>query len=155
MSQTITISGPPAMRFSGPPADRMTGRAQARAARAAAKKQGNYTQKKPAQISAATVERANQFLDGEADIDQAIHQGIINSGMAAHFRALMKADPTNTRAYLQSLGLSRASAPAAPPQQVAAAASEDYPTSGLSNAERTRITAAREGRASAVVHGGL
>jgi hypothetical protein len=153
MSQTITISGPPAVRFSGPPADRMTGRAQARAARAAAraKPPGNYTPKKP-QISAATVERANQFLDGEADIDQAIHQGIINSGMASHFRALMKADPTNTRAYLQSLGLRRAGEPQ--PQQVAAA-SDDYPTSGLSSVERGRIAAAREGRASAVVHGGL
>lgn len=117
----------------------------------APKPKGNYTPK--AKVSASTAARVNQFLEGEDMVDQAIHQGIISAGLSAHFRALMKSDPTNTRAYLQGLGLS---APAAQSQPVAvAAASDEYPTSGLSAAERGRIAAAREGRQSVVVHGGL
>jgi hypothetical protein len=132
----------------------MAGRAQARAARAsAAKPKGNLTPKK--QISAATVNRVTQFLDGEVVIDQAIHQGIISANMAGHFRALMKADPADTRAYLQRLGLHQASVPASPPVQIAASESDAYPAGALSAAERERIADAREGRQSPIVHGGL
>lgn len=164
MSRTITITSEPVVRFSGPPADRMAGRAQARAARAAAKPQGNYTPKqKPGQISAATVNKVNSFLSGEDAIDQAIHQGVIGANMAAHFRALWLADPDDTRKYLEKLGLyphPLASGPAGnpevnPPEQIATASAEEYPTAALSHAERDRIAAAREGRTGRIISGGL
>lgn len=145
---TIVASGRPEWQAAGPPAVRMSGRAQARAARAAKAKGGNFTPKKPG-VSAATVARANAFLSREAVLDDAINQGVISAGLRGHFAQLMEADPEGTRAYLEKVGLSRS----AETQQAAA---EDYPTSGLSDAERRRITAARGGQSSMrVVNGGL
>ena|ERR1700686_1970145 len=161
MSRTIIIASKPVARFSGPPADRMAGRAQARAAKAAAKPQGNYTPKQ--KVSTATEARVSSFLSGEDTIDQAIHQGVIGANMAAHFRALWLADPDDTRKYLEKLGLypyPLASGPAGnpevnPPEQIAMTSAEEYPTGALSHAERGRIAAAREGRTQRVIHGGL
>jgi hypothetical protein len=158
MSRTITSE--PVARFSAPPADRMAGRQQARAARAA-KPQGNYTPKQ--KISAATENRVNSFLSGEQAIDQAIHQGVIGANMASHYRILWQADPDDTRRYLEKLGLypePLASGPAGnpdpnPEQIVQASASDEYDSSALSKAERGRIAAAREGRTSRIVNGGL
>jgi hypothetical protein len=116
-------------RFSGPPAGRMKGRS----ARAA----GNLKPAKPkTSAEAATVARANAFLDREALLDQAIHAGVIGSGMRAHYAACFDADPDGTRAYLQGIGLpaSQASAP------------EAYADANLSFQERNRIAAAREGK---------
>jgi hypothetical protein len=146
--------------YAGPPADRMAGRQQARAARAQA--QGNYTPKK--KISAATEARANAFLAGEAAIDQAIYQGVIGANMASHYKALWLADPAETHKFLVSLGLIQDSDwkdepyggnPDPTPGKIAAAAAEEYSTGGLSDAERGRIAAAREGRTSRVINGGL
>jgi hypothetical protein len=143
---TIVASGRPEWQAAGPPAVRMAGRAQARAARM---KGGNFTPKKKEGISAATVARANAFLSREAVLDDAINQGVISAGMRSHFARLMEADPEGTRAYLEKVGLSRS----AGTQQAAA---DDYPTSGLSDAERRRITAARGGQPSMrIVNGGL
>ncbi len=160
MSRTVIITSEPVARFSGPPADRMAGRAQRRAARAAAKQQGNYTPKQ--KISTATEARVSSFLSGEDAIDQAIHQGVIGANMAAHYRALWLADPDETREYLEKLGLypyPLASGPAGNPEVNApekiAATSEAYPEGALSNAERGRIAAAREGRTSRIINGGL
>lgn len=142
---TIVASGRPEWQAAGPPAVRMAGRAQARAAA----KGGNFTPKKKEGVSAATAARANAFLSREAVLDDAINQGVISAGLRSHFARLMEADPEGTRAYLEKVGLSRS----AGTQQ---AASEDYPTSGLSDAERRRITAARGGQSSMrVVNGGL
>jgi hypothetical protein len=162
MSRTITTSEPVA-RFSAPPADRMAGRQQARAARAAVKPQGNYTPKQ--KISAATENRVNSFLSGEQMIDQAIHQGVIGANMASHYRALWLADPAETHKYLVSLGLIQDSdwkdepyggnPDPTPGKIVQASASDEYDASALSKAERDRIAAAREGRTSRVISGGL
>jgi hypothetical protein len=119
--------------FAGPPADRMAGRAQARAARA----------NLGSNISATL--REGERGGREALLDQAVHAGVISSGLRAHYAACYDADPEGTRAYLSSLGL-RPSAPAA---------SEEYPTAGLSRSELNRIEAAREGRTSRIVNGGL
>lgn len=143
--------------FSGPPAERMAGRQQARAARAQAK--GNYTPK----ISAATEARANAFLQGEATIDKAIWQGVIGANMASHYKALWLADPAETHKFLVSLGLVQdgdwkaepyGGNPDATPGKIAAAA-EEYNPAGLSKAELGRIAAAREGRTSRIISGGL
>jgi hypothetical protein len=142
--------------FSAPPAERMAGRQQARAARAQAK---GYTPK----ISAATEARANAFLQGEATIDKAIWQGVIGANMASHYKALWLADPAETHKFLVSLGLvgdgdwkaePYGGNPDPTPGKIASAA-EEYSTAGLSKAELGRIAAAREGRASRIVSGGL
>jgi hypothetical protein len=160
MSHTITTAKHK-IEVGGPLGDRLAGRAQARAA--AAKPKGNYTQKAKPKVSAATITRANNFLEGERVIDQAIHQGVIGANMSAHFRILWQADPDDTRKYLEKLGLypwPLASGPAGnpevnPPEQIAAAQAEEYPTAALSQGERERISAAREGRTSRVISGGL
>lgn len=144
---TIVASGRPSWQAAGPPAVRMAGRAQARAAAKA--KGGSFTPPKKPAVSAATVARANAFLGREAVLDDAINQGVISANLRSHFSRLMEADPEGTRAYLEKVGLSRS----AETQQTAA---DDYPTSGLSDAERRRITAARGGQSSMrVVNGGL
>lgn len=90
---------------------------------------------KPA-VSAATVAKANSFLDREALLDQAIHTGVIGTHMRAHYAACYDADPEGTRSFLGSVGYSRATA---------VSASDDYNDSALSPQERNRIAAAREG----------
>jgi hypothetical protein len=136
------ISGTPAARFAGPPADRMAGRQQARAARAARAQGGNFTPK--------------QKPSGPSDdqvLDQAIHQGVINAGMRGHYQTLLQSDPAGTRAFLAKLGLSDIGASY---QQAAAASNdEEYLPGALTKAEQDRVTAAREGRTSVFVNGGL
>jgi hypothetical protein len=146
MSRTITTE--PVARFSGPPAERMVGRAQARAARAAAKPQGNYAPGS-AGVKAAVEARANAFLRREELLDNAIHQGIISTSLRAHFAALWDADPDGTRAHLESIGLAKTL------QASAATAPDAYDESALSAAERGRIAAAREGRGPRIINGGL
>ncbi len=129
-------------QFAGPPADRMAGRQQARAARA----QGNYTPRQ--KVSAATTARANSFLDRETLLDAAVHQGVIGGALRGHFAECYDKDPSGTRSYLQSLGLSGGTS--------AAAASQGYVETHLSPGERERVAAAREGRRSGrIVNGGL
>jgi hypothetical protein len=139
--------------YAGPPAERMAGRQQARA-----QVQG-YTPK----ISAATEARANAFLAGETAIDNAIYSGVIGANMASHYRALWAADPAETHKFLVSLGLvgdgdwkaePYGGNPDATPGKIASAA-EEYNPAGLSKAELGRIAAAREGRTSRVINGGL
>ena len=151
MSRTTIITSEPAARFSGPPADRMAGRPSRVAQAAAPRPQGNYRPKQPAQrVSAATEARANSFLDREAALDNAMHQGIISGSLRAHFATLWDADPEGTRAHLESIGLAKTG------QQPVAASSDAYNDSALSDVERRRITAAREGRqATRVISGGL
>jgi hypothetical protein len=151
MSRTIILTSEPVARFSGPPADRMAGRPR----KAAAQRAGNYTPKAKAAaptVSAATEARANSFLDREALLDAAMHQGVIGGGLRAHYAECYDNDPVGTRSYLQSLGLRGGGTHSAS----AAAASDQYDESALSNAERGRIAAAREGRRpSQIVNGGL
>lgn len=136
-------------QYSGPPADRMAGRGAARAARAAAAKpKGNYTPK-------ATTSRVDVSLSGERVLDQAILQGVIGSNMRSHYQTLWQADPTGTKEYLEKLGLYPDDTLEANAPEKIAASSEEYPTSALSRAELRRIAAAREGRPSRIVHGGL
>jgi hypothetical protein len=101
----------------------------------------------PAGISASTAERANRFLEREDLLDQAIHGGVINAGMRAHYQRAFDADPGGTRAFLASIGL-RAEA--------ASAASEpDEYLNTLTDNEQRRIAAARDGRpTSRFVNGG-
>lgn len=147
--------------FAGPPADRMAGRQQARAAKAQRGLHARASDQRPT-ISAATESRVNNFLSGEDAIDQAIHQGVIGANMAAHYRALWQADPVETREYLEKLGLypnplasgGEGNPEVNAPEKIAAS-QEEYPTAGLSRAERGRISAAREGRTGRVIHGGL
>ncbi len=129
MSRTIT--GKPAARFSGPPTDRVKGRPSS--ARAA----GNLKSAKPA-VSAATVARANSFLDREALLDHAINAGVIGTNMRAHYGTCFDADPEGTRAYLRGMGMSARAASSAAP--------EAYADAHLSPQERNRIAAAREGK---------
>jgi hypothetical protein len=155
MSRTTIITAEPAARFSGPPADRMAGRPSRMAQAKAAAGTGNYKPKeKPAsaQVSAATVARASSFLDREALLDAAMHQGVIGGGLRAHYGECYDADPEGTRSYLQGLGLRDGGV-----QPASSAASSDaYDESALSRSERRRITAAREGRQSTqVISGGL
>jgi hypothetical protein len=130
MSRLIT--GDPVRRYAGPPADRMAGRpSQLRAAKAAAAAAGGE--------------------DGEALIARAVHCGVIGANLAAHYAELYSADPEGTRSYLHALGLRPAHGTA--PRQTAA--TDAYPTAGLSRAERERIAAAQEGRTPRYVNGGL
>jgi hypothetical protein len=142
MSRTVTITAEPVARFSGPPADRMAGRATARAARAAAAKpQGNYRPK-------------DHSTTREQLLDEAVHAGVIDHGMRAHYAACYDADPSGTRSYLNALGLARMHSQSTPPP--AQAEPDAYSQTGLSTAERGRISAAREGRGPArIVNGGL
>jgi hypothetical protein len=157
MSRTIVITSEPVARFSGPPADRMAGRSAARAARVQA--QGNYVPGGPAgkaaaeaKAKAAAEARANSFLSRESLLDEAMHQGVIGGGLRAHYGECYDADPEGTRAYLRGLGLRDGGTAAAS----AAVPSDGYDESRLSPAERTRITAAREGRQpSRIINGGL
>jgi hypothetical protein len=141
MIRVIATAGGAAQVFSGPPSDRISGRPSR--VQASARAQGNYSLKDPATISAATTARANQFLEREALLDQAIHAGLINAGMRGHYAQCFDADPTGTRTYLAQLGHSQAPVPAA---QGAAASGDDYPEGMLTNVERSRVAAAREGR---------
>lgn len=130
------IRGRPAARFAGPPADRMAGRPSRNAYKAKA------TAAKPA-VSAATVARANSFMEREDLLDQAIYDGRINAGMRGYYAQCFDADPAGTRAFLGKMGHNpAASAPVAQP----APADDSYPESMLTNAERARVAAAREGR---------
>ena len=145
MSRTILITSEPVARFSGPPADRMAGR-PSRMARA----QGNYAPG-GAGAKAAAEARAVSFLEREGALDAAMHQGVIDGSLRAHFATLWDADPEGTRAHLEGLGLAKSG-----PQPQAVAASPDaYDESALSATERRRIAAAREGRAPRVINGGL
>jgi hypothetical protein len=147
MSRTITLHTKPVAQFSGPPADRMAGRST----RAVAPRGGEFTQAARKEVSAETASRANSFLSREALLDEAVHQGVIGHALRAHYAQCYDADPTGTRTYLQNIGLrlSTATAPAA------ATTSEEYDDSALSNAERGRIAAAREGRQPRFITGGL
>jgi hypothetical protein len=153
MSRTILITSEPVARFSGPPAERMAGRPR----RATAQRAGNYTPKAKAaapKVSAATEARANSFIDREALLDAAMHQGVIGGGLRAHYAECYDNDPEGTRSYLQSLGLRGGGAHSA--TAAATATSDQYDESALSKAERGRIEAAREGRRpSQIVNGGL
>lgn len=142
MSRTVIITSEPAARFSSPPADRIAGRPRRAAAQARAG---------APRVSAATEARANSFLDREALLDAAMHQGVIGGGLRDHYAQCYDADPEGTRSYLQSLGL-RGSTPGT----ASASASQEYVDTHLSSAERQRIAAAREGRQhSRIVNGGL
>lgn len=149
MSRTIIITSEPVARFSGPPADRMAGRA---AARAQAQDRGLYARAGASKVSASTEARANSFLAREALLDEAMHQGVIGGGLRAHYAECFDADPEGTRNYLRGLGLRDGGTAAAS----AAAPADGYDESRLSPAERSRITAAREGRQpSRIINGGL
>ena len=182
MSRAITSE--PVMRFSGPPAERMAGRPM----RATVQRAGNYTPKAKAaapKVSAATEARANSFLDREALLDAAMHEGVIGGGLRAHYAECYDSDPEGTRSYLQSLGLRGGGAHSASAAATSdryderylseaersgieaarvsnearssRAASQDsgYMDTHLSSAERDRIAAAREGRKPRIINGGL
>ena len=125
------------MTYAGPPADRMAGR-PARAARAA--RAARTT------VSAATVAKAQGFLDRETLLDEAVHQGVIGGALRAHYAACFDADPQGTRNYLAGIGLVT---------RAAATPSDEYLDTHLSTRERERIAAAREGKGSRVINGGL
>jgi hypothetical protein len=135
-------------RFHGPPAERMVGRpslqAQAALPRAYQSQKGGHFVK--AKVSTATVQRANAFLEREALLDQAIYDGRISAGLRDHYARCFDADPAGTRAFLAKLAGATGSD----------AGAEDYPDSFLSEGERKRVAAAKEGRQySRIIHGGL
>jgi hypothetical protein len=78
---------------------------------AKAQRGGHFSQKakasaqEPSGVSAETAERANAFLDRESLLDRAVHAGVVNQGMRAHYAAAYDADPAGCRAYLGKLGL--------------------------------------------------
>jgi hypothetical protein len=143
MSHTITTRKH-VIEIGGPLGDHLTRRQ--RTARA----QGNYAPGARGAAAAsrlATEARANAFLDREALLDDAIHQGVIGGALRDHYATCYDRDPGGTQAYLQSLGLRTT---------VAAASAEGYVETNLSTAERKRIAAARDGRQTArIVNGGL
>lgn len=165
----IIYEKPPAVTYAGPPADRMAGRpsvARAQAARAArASAPAPQSQPQPQRIvsdaqnrvdwqrepptQGATTARAAATENAGSLIARAVHAGVIGANMAAHYTALYNADPQGTRDYLIALGLS----PEAP--MSTALASADYPTSGLSRAEREHIAGAQAGEQKRFIVGGL
>jgi hypothetical protein len=84
----------------------------------------------------------------ERVLDQAIHQGIIGASLRSHYGACYDRDSAGTRSHLHNLGMIPVdAAPSAP--------SDGYDESSLSDAERSRVAAARQGRMSTrVIHGG-
>jgi hypothetical protein len=134
MTRIMLDLGRAVKTYAGPPADRMAGR-PARAARAA-----------KTTVSAATVAKAQGFLDREALLDEAVHQGVIGGALRTHYAACFDADPQGTRNYLAGIGLVTRAA-ATPPDQ--------YLDTHLSTRERERIAAAREGKGPRVINGGL
>lgn len=127
MSTRTKTLGQPVARFAGPPADRMAGRPSRQA--------------KAAQPAAA---RAQSYLDREALLDEAVNKGVIGANLRGHYAACFDADPEGTRNYLRGIGLA-----------TQAAAPEGYVETHLSRQERARIAAAREGKPSRVINGGL
>ena len=162
----VTYAGA-AVTYSGPPADRMAGRPSVmRAARASAPRTpATQPQRQPQRVvsdahnavdwqhqsatQASTRARSAAIEDGGALIARAVVCGVIGANMAAHYTELYRADPQGTKDYLVALGLPRES----PVGQ--AMATNDYPTSGLSRAEREHIAGARAGEAPRYITGGL
>jgi hypothetical protein len=91
--------------------------------------------------------------DRESLLDRAIHAGVISTGLRSHYAAACDADPAGTRAFLGKIGLRTE---AATPAVSTAPGPEEYDRSLLTDRERARIAAAREGRSHArIVCGGL
>jgi hypothetical protein len=126
--------GRPAVQYAGPPADRMAGR-PSRTAKAS---------------GAATATRAHAYLDRESLLDEAVNRGVIGANLRGHYAACFDADPHGTRSYLHGIGLA-----AAPAGATHDAPSEEYVDTHLSPQERQGIAAAREGKRSRVIKGGL
>jgi hypothetical protein len=58
-----------------------------------------------AQLASIGFVKASEGVSSDGVIDQAIHQGVIGSNMAAHYKIAWQADPKGTHDYLVSLGL--------------------------------------------------
>jgi hypothetical protein len=76
-------------------------------------------------------------------LDRAIHAGVINAGMRAHYAQAYDADPAYCRQFLGKLGL-----------RGEAQSSDDGYGGLLTPAEQERVAAAREGKRPRFISGG-
>ena len=161
----IIASGRGVQEFSAPPAVRMAGRpSRVAAAQAVRQAVRAAAPARAAAAAAASTKPSPKPTQTRAErenlLDRAVHAGVISSNLRAHYSQAFDADPAGTRAFLGKIGLRAEAAPAASPAPTPAASAasgpEDYDQSLLTDGERARIQAAREGKQpGGFIHGGL
>jgi hypothetical protein len=117
---------------------------------------------KPAAVKTAAPRKpaaASRTGERQRLLDSAVRAGVINDGMRAHYARAYDADPEGTKLFLGKIGLKATGVQTGPPGNHTEAASGEPDAHGmdsfLTDAERARVAAVREGRRTTIVNGGL
>jgi hypothetical protein len=106
----------------------------------------------------ANATRSANTSERERLLDQAQYAGVINSGTRATYARAYDTDPEGTKLFLGKIGLKATGVQTGPPGDHTETAGEPANhgmDAFLTDAERARVAAVREGKQAHIVDGGL